>query len=212
MACFKKIADRNPGYQTVVGNIGIKYANEIMFAYQIYLAYADQYAASLKLPVNLYPSQQLDTARKILQACPQNAILLAFGDNDYYPVHYLQKSLGIRKDVYLVHYSLLGADRYIKRATYPQYEAQGIRLSVDTSLYKGDKNGLISIFDSARLFDFANIATLLRSQPDSEWNAVRRQRCPHGGRFGWSIKHHYGRRFALWVLGRWIQLLRACLG
>ena len=166
--CFKKLANRNPKYETRVGKIGMKYSNEIMFQYMILLAYADEYAKEMKLPDNLYTAAQLDTAKRNLENCPGNAILFSFGDNDYYPVHYLQKAKGIRTDVYIVNYSLLGMDRYIYRATLPVYNASGITLSVDTSLYKGDRNGVIAVKDSSYCMPFSELLEIIRTEQSSE--------------------------------------------
>jgi hypothetical protein len=160
---FRKLADRNPGYETVVGKIGIKYANEYMFQYQLLLTYADKYASGYSFPANLYSDQQLEAAKIILEACPQNAIFLSYGDNDYYPVHYLQKAKGLRKDVYVINYSLIALDRHIYRITFPQYDAVPVKLSIDTSSYSGNKHELIYIKDSAYSFDFSEISKFLRS-------------------------------------------------
>jgi hypothetical protein len=169
---FKKLAVRNPAYETIVGKIGMKYANEIMFQYTILLAYANDYAMQMKLPLDLYTAEQLEIAKKNLEICPPGAILLSFGDNDYYPIHYLQKVQGFRKDVYLINYNLIGLDRYIYRITFPQYESKAIQLSVDTSFYKGNKNQLIYIRDSAFSFMFSNLNRLLKFSPKDEYNRV----------------------------------------
>ncbi len=49
----------------------------------------------------------------VLSGLPKNAILLTGGDNDTYPIWYLQ-SLGIREDVTILHTSLVGIDEYQK--------------------------------------------------------------------------------------------------
>lgn len=162
--CFRKLAIRNPTYETIVGKIGMKYANECMFQYMTLLAYADDYAKEMKLPDSLYTAAQLETAERNLANCPANAILFSFGDNDYYPVHYLQKAKGIRTDVYIVNYSLLGMDRYIYRATLPVYSAIGIALSVDTSFYKGNRNDIIAVKDSSYCMPFNEVLEIIRTE------------------------------------------------
>lgn len=167
---LKKLAERNPDYKTIVGKIGIKYANEIMFQYTVLLAYADDYAKKMKLPADLYPAGELEKAEKLLLNCPAGAILLSFGDNDYYPVHYLQKTKGIRDDIYLINYNLISLDRYIYRATQPIYKAAPVKLSVDTSFYAGNRNELIRINDSAYTIPFSQLMKLIYSprQPDND--------------------------------------------
>jgi hypothetical protein len=169
---FKKLADSNPGYETIVGKIGFKYANEVMFQYQSLLAYADNYAKKFTFPPNLYSDQQLEIPKKLLESCPQNAIFVSFGDNDYYPIHYLQNIKGIRKDVYLVNYSLLGIDRYILRATFPQYDALPIDLGVDTSFYSRSTNDLILIKDSSFLLSINEFKFYLQKGQQDEFGRI----------------------------------------
>ena len=163
IACFKKLADRNPFYETIVGKIGLKYANEVMARYTILATYAAKFAQEIVLPPGLYTEEQLESARKNLEDCPSNAILFSFGDNDYYPVQYLQKAKGIRRDVYLVNYSLLAVDRYIFRATFPQYQSMAITISTDTSLYRGHKNEIIYVKDSTAIFPMSNLRSFLQN-------------------------------------------------
>ncbi len=145
LKCFKSLFDRNPGYETYVGKIGVKYANEIMFQYQVFLCYAASYAEQIELPVDLYQDSDLEESLSLLNACPPDAILLSFGDNDFYPVHYLQKARGIRNDVYVINYNLLGVDRYINRFRYAQYNARPVTISVDTAYYMGAVNDVIYV-------------------------------------------------------------------
>lgn len=169
---FKKLYDQNPAYETTVGNIRIKYANEVVVRFHILLTHSAKYAASIQLPADLYPDSVLQPLRKILTDCPKASILMSFGDNDFYPVLYLQHTEKLREDVYLVNYNLLGVDRYIFRATKDQFRSPGIKMSLDTNYYHKRINEVIYIEESVATIAWSQMRQKLKNLPSEETERV----------------------------------------
>ena len=77
-----------------------------------------------------------DIARSYLALCDTNAILITNGDNDTYPLWYVQEVEGCRRDVRVINYGLAGADWYVAQVTSAQRNSLAIPTTIEPSHYR----------------------------------------------------------------------------
>ncbi len=80
-----------------------------------------------------------DLAKDYLESCAPNAVLFTFGDNDTYPLWYAQEVEGIRPDIRVINYSLLGIDWYINELRYKVNQSPAIDVIWTAEQIEGGK-------------------------------------------------------------------------
>lgn len=109
---FQKVEKQNPYFNTVVGAIGMKVSNEHVTSFLDLKQFQNHEEAMKELRPGLYTPSMISTAKNYLESCDSNAILFVNGDNDTYPLIYVQEVMEFRKDILIVNLSLLNTTRY----------------------------------------------------------------------------------------------------
>ncbi|MCP4438293.1 MAG: hypothetical protein GY810_05050 [Aureispira sp.] len=166
MANYKKLLEQNPAYSTIVGYIETKHAHEIMSFYLNLNMIQQGKLAEEFLDIAEYNDFFLASAKNYLRSCPPNAILVTWGDSDYYPLCYVQAKLGFRKDVTILNKSLMALARHINYTSNTLLPKENrVQISMNLDLYKGWLNDYLYVTKDRTEFDYSDFTQKMNENP-----------------------------------------------
>lgn len=114
-------------------------------------------------------------AHNTLSACAPNAVLFTFGDNQTYPLWYIQEIEGFRRDVRIINTSLLGIDWYVDQLNYKTNDADAVPMIWKKADYTGERANYIMYYDNPKVAlsktQFINLADVCTFMNSNDPNA-----------------------------------------
>jgi len=104
-----------------------------------------------------------DIARNYLNSCDKDAIIFTVGDNDTFPLWYVQDVEGVREDVRIVNMMLFNMDWYVDQMRWQNYDSKPLPFSLPQNKYKAGTNNSIYVRENERWANLDNILTIVKS-------------------------------------------------
>jgi hypothetical protein len=92
-----------------------------------------------------------DFAFNYLRGCEPNSILITFGDNDTFPLWYVQEVEGFRTDVRVVNHMLASGHWYVQQMFHKVYDSDPLPFILSVDQYENGVNNYIPVYEHPSL-------------------------------------------------------------
>ncbi len=107
-----------------------------------------------------------DFAKNYIGSVDKNGILITFGDNDTFPLWYVQEVEGFRTDVRILNYTLSGMYWYVEQLYNKLYESDPVAFTLPKEFYGLGKDVVYLQDRTDDYFEVSDVLGLLRDHPD----------------------------------------------
>ena len=91
-----------------------------------------------------------DFGKNYLNSCEKNAILFVYGDNDTFPLWYVQDVENVRPDVRICNVTLMNGDWYIDQMKRKVYASDPLPILMDRGKYENDARNTVFVRDDIK--------------------------------------------------------------